>query len=324
MLAQILLDRRMGLLTGSSGPKEKQFVSSAVEAFHRLGDLVLKPPIPHAILQFHPVWKSLESNMDQVWDLGMEMLEEAEKSVPEDALVTKLANEGKMEREERLVNLVTILQAGVDTTSNSLAWALYNLAKYPEKQDRLRQELRQVLDKGQYGKEHLPKLPYLKAFTREVHRITPTASGTIRKLPFAVDAGDYQIPQDSMILFSGEPYSLDETLLGADPNEFNPDRWLAADQVPKDSDPRKPVRVEGYDVMAPAPILSHPLLSTPFGVGPRMCVGARVAQNEINSVVSKLCHDFVLTLDGDQDIQAVSKLVMTPEPAPRIRFDPVL
>jgi len=28
-------------------------------------------------------------------------------------------------------------------------------------------------------------------------------------------------------------------------------------------------------IMAPAPILSNPLMSSPFSVGPRMCVGAR-------------------------------------------------
>jgi cytochrome P450 len=125
-------------------------------------------------------------------------------------------------------------------------------------------------------------------------------------------------------MWGSEPYNLDPEMLGGDPGEFNPDRWLAAAQVPKDADPRKPVKVEGFDVMAPAPILSHPLVATPFSVGPRMCVGARVAQNEINSFVTRICQDFKMTLDPpQQDVKSVSKLVMTPDPSPRIKFEPV-
>ena len=146
MLAQILLERRMGLLDDSSGPMERQFVNSAVDAFHAVGALLTFPPVTNiATLRCIPEWNKLESNMDKVWDIGMQWLEETEETRPEAALVTKLATEGKMDRQERLVNLVTILQAGVDTTSNSLAWALYQLAKRPEEQERLRAELNRVL-----------------------------------------------------------------------------------------------------------------------------------------------------------------------------------
>lgn len=172
MLAQVLLDRRMGLLDDSSGEMERQFVSSAVQAFHDVGNLLMKPPISNkTLLQFIPAWNSLESNMDQVWDIGMHWLQETEESLPEAALVTRLAKEDKMDRQERLVNLVTILQAGVDTTSNSLAWALYELARRPEEQERVREELRRVLPPEGFRRELLSELPYLKAFLREVSNV---------------------------------------------------------------------------------------------------------------------------------------------------------
>jgi cytochrome P450 len=326
MLAQVLLERRMGLLDDSSGQLERQFVSSAVDAFHALGELLMMPPLTNnTLLRCIPTWNKLESNMDKVWDIGMQWLEETEESLPEAALVTKLSNQGKMDRQERLVNLVTILQAGVDTTSNSLAWALYELAKRPAEQERLRQELRHVLPPGEgFKRELLSELPYLKAFLREVQRVSPTAAGTMRRLPFDVEAGDYVVEKGSILFWEAAPYNFDPELLGGDPDEFRPERWLAADRVPKDADPRVPVRVDGFDVMAPAPILSHPLVATPFSVGPRMCVGARVAQNEMHTFVSRICRDFKLTLDPpDQDVKAVSKLVFTPDPSPRIRFEPV-
>jgi len=337
MLAQVLLDRRMGLVSiptekdDHSMADEHQFVTSAVDSFHALGVLLLKPEWSNlTLLRCLPVWNKFERNTDQVWDIGMRWLKEAEEAGSEVAFVNKLAGQGKMERQERLVNLLTLLQAGVDTTSNSLAWTLYELAKRPEIQEKLRQELRQALEAedGAYHRKHMSKLPYLKAVMREIQRFTPAAAGTLRRLPFDVQAGDYVLEEGSLIFWNQEPYSSDPELLGGDPDEFVPERWLAAEELSKRDDdlhPRRPVKVDGFDdVLAPAPILSHPLMTTAFSVGPRMCVGARIAQNEIHSVVAKLCYDFVFYLDPpDQKVERVQKLLMTPDPAPRIRFDAI-
>jgi cytochrome P450 len=346
MLAKILLDRRMGLLdlvdpieeqggttttttSNDSLTDEQQFVRSAVEAFHIVGDLLFKPQISNlTILRLLPQWQSLEKNMDQVWDIGMKWLLEVEEKGSDVAMVTRLASHGKMGRKERLVNLVTLLQAGVDTTSNSLAWAVCQLARNPpDMQDRIREEIEVTMKSdGHYKREYLSKMPYLKAFLREVQRVTPTAAGTMRCLPFDVQVGGYQIPKNTTILWNAEAFGNDPTLLGSDPSIFLPDRWLAANLVPDDADPYAPCTVDGFDnIIAPAPILSHPLVSTPFSVGPRMCVGARLAQNEIHSVVTKLVQNFHITLDPpDQpETVAVTRLVMTPEPMPRIRFDPI-
>jgi cytochrome P450 len=333
MLAQVLLDRRMGLLdrnlvkrTGEAD--EDKFVSSAVYAFHALGEMLIKPNVISnpTILRFFPVWNKLESNMDIVWDIGMKWLEEAEQKKSDLAFFTKLEEQGKMGRQERLVNLITLLQAGVDTTSNSLAWAVVELARRPLLQEQLRQELRNTIADGEgYCRQH--KLPYLKAFMREVQRCSPTASGNLRKMPYDVQAGEYVLKKDSLIFWNQEVYGHDPELLGGDADEFIPDRWLAFDLVTndKDLDPRKPIKVDGFNgVMAPAPILSHPLMTTAFGVGPRMCVGSRIAQNEIHSFLSQICRDYELVLDPpDQTIGRTEKLLTVPDPFPQIRFDPI-
>lgn len=320
MLAQVLLDRRMGLLDNSSTPMERRFISSSVTAFHAVGQLMLQPPMPYALLRCSPTWRRFQASMDDVWDIGMALLEEAEATLPQEALLTKLFKEGGMGRQERLVNLVTLLQGGVDTTSNSLAWALYELARRPVEQQRLREELHRVLPPEGYQRALLPQLPYLKAFLREVHRLSPTASATLRRLPFDVKLGSYVAPKGSLLFWSGAPFSMDAGLLGGDAGAFAPERWLAAEGIPKGAEPRRPSLVGG--AAAPAPVLSHPLLATPFGVGPRMCVGARVAQNEIHTLISRVCHDFRLALDPpEQEVQSVAKLVNTPVPAPRIHFE---
>lgn len=336
MLSQVLLDRRMGLVdvddttnnsTSDGRSDEDQFVASAVKAFHGLGAMLLKPDIIQnpTLLRLFPIWNEFESSMDTVWNIGLKFLEEAEEKQSDIAFFTKLKGQGKMERQERLVNLVTILHAGVDTTSTSLIWAVLELARRPHVQERLRKELTEVIAEGEgYGRQY--KLPYLKAFLREVQRCSPAAEGTMRKLPYDVQAGDYVLKKNSIILWNQAVYALDAELVGGDPDEFNPERWLAFDQVEnvKEMDPHRPIQVEGFDVMAPAPILSHPLMSTAFAVGPRMCVGARVAQNEMHSLLSRLVRDFELVMDPpDQDIQRTTKLLQVPDPVPQIRFEPI-
>lgn len=340
MLSDALLKRRMGLVDGTSGPLERDFVKNAVKAFHTVGPLLVQPELPRSLLmKFSPTYQGFDAAMDRVWDIGMEFLDQAESDEEhswEGSIFARLTRDGTMGRQERLVNLVTLLQAGVDTTSNTLEFILYQLAKNPEEQAKVRAELQAVLPEDPtegFRREHLADLPYFKAFLREVQRVTPTATATIRRIPFEVQVGnEYTIPPNTLIFFQGDPYNWDPNLVGGDPSVFSPERWIAANEVVAEgglsskqtaADPRQPILTES-GVVAPAPILSHPLMATAFMVGPRMCVGARLAQNEIHSFVSAVCRNFELTLDPpNQKIGSAPRLVNTPFPSPRIRFDPV-
>ena len=63
----------------------------------------------------------------------------------------------------------------MDTTSNALSRTLYQLAQYPEAQEKLREELKQARDDGAGGLRDLDynevmELPYLDAVCRETLR----------------------------------------------------------------------------------------------------------------------------------------------------------
>ena len=52
-------------------------------------------------------------------------------------------SEGQINEEEFIGNVLLILLAGYETSANAITYTLYLLAKHPEIQERLRQELRQ-------------------------------------------------------------------------------------------------------------------------------------------------------------------------------------
>jgi cytochrome P450 len=84
--------------------------------------------------------------------------------------------------------------AGNETSSTALTWTLYALAKHPESQDKLREELMAVEDERPsmsvhpwaagtrlIDREDLAALPYMDAVIREVLRLWSPAPNTIRK-----------------------------------------------------------------------------------------------------------------------------------------------
>ncbi|PNT75727.1 hypothetical protein BRADI_1g37547v3 [Brachypodium distachyon] len=73
--------------------------------------------------------------------------------------------------DEQLAMLVweAIIEAA-DTTLVTTEWAMYELAKNPEKQDRLYQEIQEVCGEETVTEDHLPRLPYLNAVFHETLR----------------------------------------------------------------------------------------------------------------------------------------------------------
>ena len=188
-------------------------------------------------------------------------------------------DEGQMfSEEEVLAQMNTLFFAGYDTTSAALSWALIELCRRPDVQDRLRDEVTQVLQGGAPEWEHITeKMPYLDAVTQEIHRIHPpvfeltrvamkddvvpfsapvrTASGDVVSEMFVEKGTGLRIP----IGFLNQSHEL----WGEDAGEFRPERW-----------------VEGR-------VAEHQQVFS-FSDGPRICLGKPFAIAEI-----KVCRMFI-------------------------------
>ena len=175
------------------------------------------------------------------------------------------------------------LFAAIDTTSSVLAWNIFHLARCPNVQQKLYDELSHAvatIGNGAVTPEIFERenSPYLHACIRESYRISPTGPLAVRKRV------DKDVEVNGVTLKPGEVVGLLAYCVGMnhklvdDPEEFIPERWLS-DAVAA----RKGTEKE---------IIDHPYLKDPFSQGARMCPGSRVATNEMQVVIAQLVLDW--------------------------------
>ena len=99
----------------------------------------------------------------------------------------KEAFEARMSRSEIVSQMRTIMLAGQETTSNTLSWALCELARQPHIQSRLRAEVRdaehmlRARGDADFTVADFEALPYLQAVLKEILRFYPVVPHLYRQ-----------------------------------------------------------------------------------------------------------------------------------------------
>ena len=107
-------------------------------------------------------------------------------------------------------NVITMLIAGHETTSNAVTWTYYLISQHPEVEQKMFEEIDSVLLKNRDGKKkiyrnptiNLPKFKYIEKIFRESMRIYPPvwSIGRLVEEDYLIDK--YTIPKGSSILMS--------------------------------------------------------------------------------------------------------------------------
>ena len=197
--------------------------------------------------------------------------------------------------------------AGVDTTSSAAIGVLYCLAKNQDKQEKLREELRQILPNKDDAltPEKMRNMPYLRAVIKEGIRLFPPAAGSVRTLNDDLVLSGYRVPKGTEVMLPMMLAHYDDKQF-AQAKAFIPERWLKSN----------------IDPQCPHSKDSHPFAYLPFGFGPRMCVGKRLAELEIEVLVSRIIRDYKLEWNHP-DIKIKSVLVNIPEGDLKFKFTEV-
>lgn len=311
-ISLIALDTRIGCL-------EKEMDSELNKVFNGIAFFV--DAFPELLTRiptwkfFNPRWNKLfrdtEDNFSLALDYTKSRIDDAKKRI-EDHNRTKSDDEDPDKNEvsvlEKLIlrngnnSLVPVVMAvdmmfaGIDTTGNTTAFLLYHLATNPEKQEALRRECQQL---GEHlTAKDLSKARYLNACLKESLRMTPTIAAFGRMIPEDIVVRGYTIPKDTFVMWSAEIFGRDQTIFD-NPEVFRPERWLV------DEEGNKP------DI--------NPYAVRQFSKGPRMCIGKRFAELEIQLVIHKLMHNFRVEHIGEK-LETKQVLVNAPVKPLQLRF----
>ncbi|KAL1331434.1 geraniol 8-hydroxylase isoform X1 [Arachis ipaensis] len=188
--------------------------------------------------------------------------------------VVDLILEGNSEvtRSHVLHLFLDLFVAGIDTTSSTIEWAMTELVHNSKKLVKVREELEQVLGKGeqQLEESHISKLPFLRAIVKETLRLHPPAPFLVPHRPEDdVELCGYMVPKNAQILTNVWAMGRDSSVW-TNPNEFMPERFLESEIDFKG---------QNFELI-------------PFGAGRRICPGLPLGFRSIHFVLASLLFEY--------------------------------
>uniref|UniRef100_A0A0D6QRM7 Cytochrome P450 n=1 Tax=Araucaria cunninghamii TaxID=56994 RepID=A0A0D6QRM7_ARACU len=174
--------------------------------------------------------------------------------------------------------ILDVLNAGTETSSTTIAWAMSELLKNPRSLSRAREELASVVGRDRSVKERdIASCEYLRCVVKETFRLHPP-------LPFLIPhestegcrVGGYYVPTKTRLIVNAWAIGRDGSVWEG-PEEFKPERFIG-----------KNIDVRGQD---------FELL--PFGTGRRVCPGIWMGLSTVELGLAQLLHCFDWSVEGD-------------------------
>ena len=317
-VAEMLFDKRVGCLEPEINQEAQTFIKAVGDFLYNLMGIGFLPTWFYKIYETEQL-KEFLSSLDTMYEYAelfiqrrIRDLEEEQKSQSRDSsgriesdkagFFEFLLSSGKLTKDDLLATVIDVLFAGVDTTSNTMQWVLYMMAKNPDKQDILRQEVLSVLgDTTLATPATLAQMPYLKAWVRETLRLYPFIAIPRQPTEDVVLSG-YFIPGGTAhVAFLTFSMGRDEEVF-ENAEAFKPERWLRE----KDS-----VLTEAVEAFS----------SIPFGFGTRMCIGRRIAELELHLLLARIVQQFDISYPPDaENVEYFTRGVTVPDRAVRVKF----
>jgi cytochrome P450 len=197
---------------------------------------------------------------------------------------------GGMSDEQIRDECLTLFLAGHETTANALTFTFYLLSQNPEKEEKLHQELDEVLNGKLPAMEDYGKLKYTEAVFAEAMRLYPPAWAIGRLAVEDHDFGGFEIPKGSLVIIS--PYIAHrDKRFWENAEKFIPERWQ--EQSVKEA--------------------GQKFVYFPFSRGVRSCIGETFAWTEGVLLIAVLMQKWKLHLMPEQKIGLKPLMTLRPK-----------
>ncbi|XP_076277121.1 putative cytochrome P450 6a13 [Lasioglossum baleicum] len=174
------------------------------------------------------------------------------------------AMENKLSLAEATAQAYVFYIAGFETTSTSITYCLYELAKRQDIQDKLRDEIRTVVKKhGGITYSGLNDMPYLHKVVSETLRKYPALSvlNRICTKETTLETTNVNIPVGTPLIIPVYGLHWDPEIY-PEPEKFDPERFSEENIKSR-----------------------HPYVYLPFGEGPRICIGLRFGMVQVKVAI---------------------------------------
>ncbi len=191
-------------------------------------------------------------------------------------------------RKELIDQLGVFFLAGHETTASALTWAFYILSQQPDAVARIRAEIHDVTGGGPVEFEHIKRLAFTRNVFRETMRLYPPITFLPRVALRPVEIGGRKVKKGAMVMIA--PWTIHRHRdYWRNPHAFDPDRF--------------------------SPEREHELVNgayLPFGIGPRVCVGAAFAQTESALILARLVRRYDFSVERPEAVRPVARLTTRP------------
>ncbi|KAI0633729.1 PAH-inducible cytochrome P450 monooxygenase PC-PAH 4 [Trametes polyzona] len=238
---------------------------------------------------------------------------------------------GRLDDEELMAEMFTLTLAGHETSAGTFSFLLYELARHPEYQSRMRQEIREararLRERGgaDFTTEDLDKMPLCLNAIKETLRYHPIVSNLPRvatkddviplSYPIVAETGEkvteIPISKGQVIITSIAVYNRLTEVWGEDASVWNPDRFT------------RPEIANQLTIGPFANVMT-------FTAGLRGCVGWRFAVIEMQALLAGLVESFEFKLpegadpSDDPKRSEVQRVPSGPSMLPLLRGKPEL
>ncbi|XP_071056358.1 cytochrome P450 4c21-like [Onthophagus taurus] len=227
--------------------------------------------------------KFVESTLKKVIKLKKESPNKSDRKDFIDLLL-----ESNLSYERILAQLRTLVFAGSDTVTSITGFALYELAKHPEVQEKIYQEYISILgaDKNVFAEfRDIQQMTFTECVMKESLRLFPPGPFIFRTLINPTEIDGKIFPGNIDILFS----IIDSHYSNFDnPTEFIPERFL----------PENAIKIPANAYL-------------PFSLGPRDCIGKTVGIVETKFLLSYVIRHFTLHPISNHEKELAGEMILT-------------
>ena len=193
----------------------------------------------------------------------------------------------------------TVFLAGHETSASTMTWALYMLAECEHIQTAARSEVRQLAGHEPFTAAMLKDMGTIRNIFRETLRLYPPVAFFPREVICPMPMRDKQLEAGAMLVVAPWLTQRNKDNWSC-PHSFDPDRF-------DDPDNAEMVKQAWF----------------PFGRGPRVCVGAGFAQQEVMTVVASVLRRYRLSVPQGFKPEPISRLTIRPRTGMKLMFETV-